>query len=123
MNIKNILSAWALPDRTADRAQLTLRLPFNEYARLHALKEVYKGRSVNDMIIDILKAGLDEVVDALPTYETPIDPEESAEMAYHMGGKASDYSHSISGPRPQFDSAYKRILEAKPDEDSKEEAA
>ncbi len=121
MTIKSLLSTWNLPDRTTDRAQITLRLSFNEYARLHALKEVYKNRSVNDMINDILKAGLDEIIEALPTYKTPICEEEAAEMAYQMGGKASDYDYTISGPRPLFDSAYKLILESKPEEETKQE--
>lgn len=121
MTIKNLLTSWTLPDRTTDRAQITLRLSFNDYARLHALKQVYKNRSVNDMINDILKAGLDEIVEALPTHKTPLAPEEAAELAYHMGGKQSDYEYSISGPRPQFDSAYRTILECNSEEETKVE--
>lgn len=62
---KDLLSSWALPDRKEDRAQVTLRLDFDTYAKLHALKNVYPHRSVNEFINDILKDGVDDVVDAL----------------------------------------------------------
>lgn len=119
MNMKNLLKTWTLPDRTTDRAQITLRLSFNEYARLHALKEVYKHRSVNDMINDILKAGLDEIIESLPSYQSLNEPAEAAYLAHEYGGQASDYEYVTEGPRVQFDNAYRKILESKPEEETK----
>ena len=55
MTVKNLINAWSLPDRTQERQQITLRLNYDLYAKLHALKEVYPKRTVNDMINDILK--------------------------------------------------------------------
>lgn len=121
MSMKKLVTNWSLPDRTAERAQLTLRLDFDSYARLHALKELYPKRSVNDMINDILKSGLDEIVEALPSYK--FDFEDCLEAADNVGGKPDDFVDSVKGPRPQFDYAYRRILETKAEDETKEEAA
>lgn len=121
MEIKNLLQTWSLPDRTAERKQVTLRLQYDAYAKLHALKEIYPNRPVNDLINDILKNALDEIVAALPTYK--IDPEEAIDMAHYHGGKPEDYANSVSGPRVQFDLAYRKILEQASDSESQSEAA
>lgn len=121
MSMKKLVANWALPDRTTELKQLTLRLDFDSYARLHALKEIYPKRSVNDMINDILKSGLDEIVEALPVYKVSL--EDAQEIAYHEQGRVEDYLGSNTGPRITFDCAYKRILETKSDFETKEEAA
>jgi hypothetical protein len=121
MNMKKLIENWALPDRTSERTQLTLRLDFDLYAKLHSLKEVYPTRSVNDMINDILKSGLDEIIEALPTYK--FSEEDCFEEAHHDGGRPEDYVNCLKGPRVRFDFAYRRILESKASEESKEEAA
>jgi len=113
MNITKLLKTWSLPDRTAERTQITLRLDFDLYAKLHALKEVYKTRSVNDMINDILKAGLDEIVETLPSYTVQNDATTAFYLAGQSGGVADDYQESIEGPKVIFDYAYRRILETK----------
>jgi len=116
MNMKKFVTNWSLPDRTTERTQLTLRLDFDSYARLHALKEIYPKRSVNDMINDILKAGLEEIIEALPSYK--VDFDEAVELAGYHGGRPEDYTDSLSGPRVNFDSAYRRILESKSEEET-----
>jgi len=120
MTIKNLVNTWSLPDRTEDRHQFTLRLRYDLYAKLHALKEVYKNRSVNDLINDILSAGLDEVIEALPSYK--IDRDEAIELAMHFECPISDVENNKTGPRPDFDRHYRRILEAKAIDDSQEAA-
>jgi hypothetical protein len=90
MNVEEILKTLELPDRANDRSQITLRLPFNEYARLHALKETYNNnRSVNDLINLLLKNSLDELISQLPY-----------------------------GYTSEFDNNYKRILLEKLEEES-----
>jgi len=117
MTIKNLVKSWSLPDRSTERAQITLRIPFNEYARLHALKEAYPNRSVNDILTDIIKTGLDEIVEALPSYK--IDEREADALAHYEGGRIEDYLDSMTGPRVTFDVAYRRILEEKPEVEAK----
>jgi len=91
MNVTDVLKKLELPNRDNERSQITLRLSFNEYARLHALKETYgNNHSVNDLINLLLKESLDEVINALE----------------------SDWKDS-------FNTSYKAILEKKSDDDSK----
>lgn len=109
MLAKNLIQNWSLPNRSDERTQLTLRLPFNDYARLHALKKVFPNQSVNDLICDIIKSGLDGIVEDLPTHVyTQRDYEEDR---YHgipdeeLGCIGSTY-----GLRIQYDQAYREIL-------------
>jgi hypothetical protein len=120
MNVKNLLNNWSLPDRTAERTQITLRLDYDLYARLHALKSVYPRRSVNDMINDIIKAGLDEIVASLPSYALSHD--QAIEQGY-----TDDYGMPMTGvivgKRVSFDSAYAELLEKNSTEETKEDEA
>jgi hypothetical protein len=116
MNFKNLIKSWSHPDRTAERTQLTLRLSFDDYARLQALKEIYKNRSINDMISDILKGGLDEIVDALPSYF--VSREEAENAAYHTGEPVERFLDSKTGPKIFFETAYHRILQEKSESES-----
>lgn len=121
MTIKSLIKTWALPDRSQDRQQLTLRLQYDLYAKLHALKEIYPNRPVNDMINDILRSGLDEIIEALPTYT--IDEEEALELAHHTGQKPEAFFGAAKGPSVQFQSAYARILGQKSDIETKSDEA
>jgi len=120
MAIKNLLKTWALPDRTQDRQQLTLRLNYDLYAKLHALKAVYPNRPVNDMINDILKSGLDEIIEALPSRSLSV---EEADCEGFLDGYGKPLEGIAMGPRIDFEQAYKNILEAKSEEKTNEEAA
>lgn len=93
MDITTLLEAWQMPDRTQDRTQITLRISVQDYARLHALKAVYPTRSVNDFLCDIVKAGLDDIVKALPSYIVDEDDiarglHDSDDIGLHTGPKA-----------------------------------
>lgn len=122
MSIKDLMNRWALPDRSGERIQITLRLDFNEYARLHALKEVYPNRSVNDFLNDIIRSGLDEIVAALPS------------KVYTQEDYEHDFAMSVPDVFPtdigmtfglgvRFNEAYRRILEEKAPEETSKEAA
>lgn len=124
MSMKNLIKVWRLPDRSNERTQITLRIPFSDYARLHALKEVYPRRSVNDILSDIIKFGLDEIVEALPSwpadeedmieYNNDVDPNAPARFYLSVG--------DLVGPAMDFERFYRRILESKSEEDAKEAA-
>jgi hypothetical protein len=106
---------WAYPDRSSDRQQLTLRVPYDIYAKLHALKRVYQ-RPVNDMITDILAAGLDEIIESLPSRKMTY--EEAQDIALHIDVPIEEVQGSLTGPRIEFDSEYKRLLEMIDEPDS-----
>ena len=121
MSMQKLLKTWSLPDRTQDRQQITLRLNYDLYAKLHALKAVYKTRTVNDMINDILETGLDEIIQALPRIQ--LSEREAAEEGFF-----DDYGNPmqgvIVGTGVVFDIEYKKILEEKStDETQQGEAA
>jgi hypothetical protein len=118
MNLKNLIKSWSLPDRSNERIQVTLRVPFTDYARLHALKEVYSTRSVNEILTDIIRLGLDEVVEALPS--RPADDEDVQISDMTSGGIDCIELGDLIGPSVTFESAYRRIIESKSEDSSKE---
>jgi hypothetical protein len=124
-DINNLIKSWALPDRTQERAQLTVRIDYDLWAKLQALKEVYPKRSVNDMVADILRVGVDDIIEALPTHVRKMTFEEADEQAAYDGGLASDYvgREIHNGPSVVFSYAYSRILSEKTELESKTDEA
>ena len=67
VKFKPLLEHWrkdAVPPRTAK--EYAVRLPMEDAARLHALSELFPGRTVEEIITDLLHAGLDEIAAAMP---------------------------------------------------------
>jgi hypothetical protein len=64
---KELVSVWAMSESSQERKQLTLRLDLENFTKLHALKELF-NRPVNEMINDLVKVGLEEVIQNLPCY-------------------------------------------------------
>lgn len=125
MSMKSLIKAWRFPDRSNERAQVTLRIPFSDYARLHALKKIYPLRSANDILADIIKLGLDEIVDALPSWPACEDDvhEYNAQIPSEFFSRCSLELGDPVGPAVDFENAYRQILESKSEEDAKEAAA
>jgi hypothetical protein len=46
-------------------------LPLDDAARLHALVELFPGRSIEEIVTDLLGAGLDEIAAAMPYEKGP----------------------------------------------------
>ncbi len=72
MKFKPLLDRWmkdAAPARTAK--EYAVRLNLDDAARLHALTELFPGRSVETLITDLLSAGLDEIAAAMPYERGP----------------------------------------------------
>ena len=67
MKFKALIDRWkkeAAPTRTAE--EYAVRLSLDDAARLQALRELFPGRGVEELITDVLHAGLDEVAAAMP---------------------------------------------------------
>jgi len=67
VKFKTLLDRWrkdAAPARTA--TEYAVRLPLDDASRLHALLELFPGWSVEEIITDLLHAGLDEIAAAMP---------------------------------------------------------
>jgi hypothetical protein len=67
VKFKPLLERWrkdAAPALTAK--EYAVRLPLDDASRLHALVELFPGRSIEEIITDLLHAGLDEIAAAMP---------------------------------------------------------
>jgi len=67
VKFKTLLDRWrkdAAPVRTAK--EYAVRLPLDDASRLHALLELFPGWSAEEIITDLLHAGLDEIAAAMP---------------------------------------------------------
>jgi hypothetical protein len=67
VKFKPLLDRWKKhppPQRTA--AQYAVRLPLDDASRLHALVELFPGLTVEEIVTDLLHAGLDEIAAAMP---------------------------------------------------------
>lgn len=109
MNVKKIVESWTLPDRSTERTQITLRIQYTDYARLHALKAAYPSRSVNEILTDIIRVGLDEVVDELPAYGAD---DEDVAMAESEGYRLK-LGDPCRGPRFDYANAYRAIIHSR----------
>jgi hypothetical protein len=67
VKFKPLLDRWKKdppPLRTA--REYAVRLPVDDASRLHALLELFPGRTLEEIITDLLHAGLDEIAAAMP---------------------------------------------------------
>ena len=67
MRFKELLDAWrhnASGARTS--SEYVVRLPVDDAARLHALAELFPGRTTEQLITDLLGTALQEVAAAMP---------------------------------------------------------
>jgi hypothetical protein len=67
VKFKALLDRWrkdAPPVRTA--TQYAVRLPLDDAARLHALIDLFPGRTLEELVTDLLHVGLDEIAAAMP---------------------------------------------------------
>jgi hypothetical protein len=72
VKFKALLDRWrkdSPPLRTV--REYAIRLPLEDAARLHALCELFPGRTVEELVTDLMHAGLDEIVAAMPYEEGP----------------------------------------------------
>jgi len=59
----------AAPLKTAN--EYPVRLPLDDAARLHALAELFPGQTIEEIVTDLLGAGLDEIAAAMPYERGP----------------------------------------------------
>jgi hypothetical protein len=72
VKFKVLLDRWkkeAAPARTAK--EYAVRLNLDDAARLHALAALFPDRRIEELITDLLHAGLDEVAAAMPYVAGP----------------------------------------------------
>jgi len=67
VKLKPLLDRWKKdppPVRTA--TEYAVRLPLDDASRLHALVELFPGLTIEQIVTDLLHAGLDEIAAAMP---------------------------------------------------------
>jgi hypothetical protein len=72
VKFKPLLDRWKkapAPARTAK--EYAVRLPLDDAARLQALAELFPGTSIEEILTDLLGAGLDEIAAAMPYEKGP----------------------------------------------------
>ncbi|HLZ99694.1 MAG TPA: pilin assembly protein [Steroidobacteraceae bacterium] len=89
MKFKVLLDRWkkeAAPARTVK--EYAIRLNLDDAARLHALAELFPERRIEELIADLLHAGLDEVAAAMPYVAGPrvISRDDHGDPAYEDVG-------------------------------------
>ena len=86
---KALLDGWkqkAGPAKT--QHSYAVHLPLADAARLHALVDLFPGRSVEDIITDLLHASLDQVTEAMPYERGPkvISQDDQGDPVYEDAG-------------------------------------
>jgi hypothetical protein len=72
VKFKSLLERWKkAPARAKTAKEYMVRLPLDDAARLHALVELFPGQSVEEIVTDLLGAGLDEIAAAIPYERGP----------------------------------------------------
>ena len=107
VRFKELLDTWrqnAAGVRTA--ADYTVRLPVDDAARLHALADLFPGRTREQLITDLLSTALQEVAAAMPYVagKKVISTDEQGDPIYED-----------AGPTPRFvelTRKHKKTLEA-----------
>jgi hypothetical protein len=89
VKFKSLLDRWKKdPPPTLTAREYAVRLPLDDASRLHALTELFPGRTAEQIITDLLHAGLDEVAAAMP-YEagpTVISRDDQGDPVYEDVG-------------------------------------
>jgi hypothetical protein len=98
----DLVKSWNMPNRTEERIAVTSRLDFTTYAKLHALKVAFPKRSVNEIINDVLKTGLDEIIDSLG------EPHGSSVEFIEEAGGNVEISENLSY---RYHQAYRMIMD------------
>ncbi len=72
MKFKPLLDRWKkAPAAPKTAKEYAVRLPLDDAARLHALAELFPGQSIEEIVTDLLGAGLDEIAAAMPYEKGP----------------------------------------------------
>jgi hypothetical protein len=109
VKFKVLLDRWkkeAAPARTAK--EYAVRLNLDDAARLHALAALFPDRQIEELITDLLHAGLDEVAAAMPYVAGPkiISRDDHGDPAYEDIGMTPRFV--------ELTRRYKKELQATP---------
>ncbi len=107
MKFKALLDVWKKQSSPPLAArQYAVHLPLDDASRLQALAELFPGRSVEDIITDLLRAGLDEIAAAMPYEAGPkiISRDDHGDPLYEDAGLTPRFV--------ELTRKYKKLLES-----------
>ncbi len=118
VKFKPLLDRWrkdAAPALSA--TEYAVRLPLEDASRLQALTELFPGRSIEEIITDLLHAGLDEIAAAMPYEAGPkiISRDDHGDPVYEDVGLTPRFA--------ELTRKYKKNLEARVQVDTRAESA
>ena len=109
MNVKDLIYSWSLPSRAGELRAYSLRIPSDTYAKFQALKQVFTGQSINDLMIDILNESIRDIIDSLQTDEELV--QEAREIhGIDESGVEQVLNQWRPSQRSKFDVAYHHAL-------------
>lgn len=89
MKFKALLERWKKQEKPQLVAQAcAVRLSVDDASRLHALAELFPGNSLEDIVTDLVHAGLDEVAASMPYEPGPkvISRDDQGDPVYEDAG-------------------------------------
>ncbi len=111
MRFKELLEAWrhdASGVRTA--SEYPVRLSVDDAARLHALAEMFPGRTREQIITDLLSAALQELAAAMPYVpgKKVISTDEQGDPLYEDAGPTPRFAELTRKFRKQLEAELKK---------------
>jgi hypothetical protein len=111
VRFKELLETWrhsATGARTS--SEYSVRLPLDDAARLHALAELFPGRTTEQLITDLLGAALQEVAAAMPYVPGTrvISSDEQGDPLYEDAGQTPKFAELTRKYKKQLEAELKK---------------
>jgi hypothetical protein len=111
VKFKPLLDRWkkaAVPPKSAKA--YAVRLPLDDAAKLEALAELFPGYSIEDIVTDLLRVGLDEIASAMPYVKGPkvISRDDHGDPVYEDVGLTPQFIELTRKFKKNLDAAAKK---------------
>ncbi len=111
MTFKTLLEAWqhgAPAPRFA--AEYAVRLPLDDAARLHALAELFPGRTPEHLVTDLLSAALQEIGTCMPYVpgRKVVSTDEQGDPVYEDAGLTPRFNELTRRHRKRLEAELKK---------------
>ena len=111
MSFKNLLETWK-QNASAPRAaaEYAIRLPLDDAARLHALAELFPGRTREHLITDLLSTALQEVGACMPYVpgRRVVSTDEQGDPVYEDAGLTPRFNELTRKHRKRLEAELKK---------------
>ena len=111
VRFRELLDDWRQNDSgTRTASEYTVRLPLDDAARLHALAELFPGRTREQIITDLLSTALQEVAAAMPYVpgKKVISTDEQGDPVYEDAGQTPRFTELTRQFKKQLEAGQKK---------------